>query len=85
MLAAASKNGDGIRTFELFRRVKRDGAEPISVTMLAVVDARVALTSLDQGEGRIEEAGEVVRRMPMKPSIRTWSSLISACRVHGKS
>ena len=216
MLAATSRNGDGIRTFKLFRRMKRDGSEPNSVTMLAVVDACVALASLDHGRavlgyivnsgfvsdvvvgnslinmfakcgciesssrvffelmptkdsvsyssmiqsygchgcgrdalrlfeemqelrfecdhitllailsacnhsglvdegvkifesfnedcavgsssvehyacyvdllgrgGRIEEAREVVRRMPVKPSVRILSSLVSACRVHGK-
>lgn len=34
--------------------------------------------------GKPEDACEVVRSMPMKPSARIWSSLVSACKVHGR-
>ncbi|GMY35200.1 pentatricopeptide repeat-containing protein At4g31070, mitochondrial-like [Fagus crenata] len=34
--------------------------------------------------GKLEDACEVVRAMPMKPSTRIWSSLVSACKVHGR-
>ncbi|KAF3437256.1 hypothetical protein FNV43_RR20009 [Rhamnella rubrinervis] len=34
--------------------------------------------------GKLEDACEVVRTIPMKPSTRIWSSLISACKVHGR-
>lgn len=34
--------------------------------------------------GRLEDACEVVSRMPMEPSMKIWSSLISACKVHGR-
>ena len=34
--------------------------------------------------GKLDDACEVVRAMPMKPSTRIWSSLVSACKVHGK-
>jgi pentatricopeptide repeat protein len=34
--------------------------------------------------GKLDDACEVVRAMPMKPSTRIWSSLVSACKVHGR-
>ncbi|KAL8536590.1 hypothetical protein ACS0TY_011971 [Phlomoides rotata] len=33
--------------------------------------------------GRIEEALEVVKKMPMKPSGSIWGSLLNSCRSHG--
>ncbi|KAL6184911.1 hypothetical protein ACLB2K_041046 [Fragaria x ananassa] len=33
--------------------------------------------------GELEDACEIVRSMPMKPSSRIWSSLVTACKVHG--
>ncbi|XP_048329673.2 pentatricopeptide repeat-containing protein At4g31070, mitochondrial [Ziziphus jujuba] len=34
--------------------------------------------------GKLEDACNVLRTIPMKPSTRIWSSLISACKVHGR-
>lgn len=34
--------------------------------------------------GKIEDACKVVSTMPMKPSTRILSSLVSACRIHGR-
>lgn len=34
--------------------------------------------------GKLEEACDVIKAMPMKPSIRIWSSLVSACKLHGR-
>ncbi|XP_050372959.1 pentatricopeptide repeat-containing protein At4g31070, mitochondrial [Argentina anserina] len=34
--------------------------------------------------GKLEDACEIVRSMPMKPSSRIWSSLVTACRAHGR-
>ncbi|XP_051146884.1 pentatricopeptide repeat-containing protein At5g48910-like [Andrographis paniculata] len=33
--------------------------------------------------GQLEEADEVVRRMPMEPSLSALGALLNACRVHG--
>ncbi|KAJ6822450.1 pentatricopeptide repeat-containing protein, mitochondrial [Iris pallida] len=53
MMEATSRAGHGVRTFELFGRMRRDGVEPNSVTMLAVVDACVGLASLDHGRAAL--------------------------------
>ncbi|VVB17313.1 unnamed protein product [Arabis nemorensis] len=34
--------------------------------------------------GKIDDAFEVIRNMPMNPSARIWSSLLSACEIHGR-
>ncbi|XP_057492162.1 pentatricopeptide repeat-containing protein At3g14330-like [Actinidia eriantha] len=34
--------------------------------------------------GRIKEAMEVVKNMPMKPTGSIWGSLLNSCRLHGK-
>lgn len=34
--------------------------------------------------GKLEDACDVIKGMPMKPSIRIWSSLVSACKRHGR-
>lgn len=33
--------------------------------------------------GRLEEAIEIIRTMPMKPDIGIWGALLGACRTHG--
>ncbi|KAL0739263.1 hypothetical protein Bca4012_015473 [Brassica carinata] len=34
--------------------------------------------------GKIDDAVEAVKNMPMKPSARIWSSLLSACEIHDR-
>ncbi|KAL1820024.1 hypothetical protein ACET3Z_014893 [Daucus carota] len=34
--------------------------------------------------GKLEDACDVIKAMPVKPSIRIWSSLVSACKLHGR-
>lgn len=34
--------------------------------------------------GKIDDAFEVIINMPMNPSARIWSSLLSACEIHGR-
>ncbi|KFK29686.1 hypothetical protein AALP_AA7G165600 [Arabis alpina] len=34
--------------------------------------------------GKIDDAIEVIRNMPMNPSERIWSSLLSGCEIHGR-
>ncbi|XP_075517503.1 LOW QUALITY PROTEIN: pentatricopeptide repeat-containing protein At4g31070, mitochondrial-like [Primulina tabacum] len=58
----------------------------------ALKDADVSLTmehyacyiDLLGRAGKLENACDVVDRMPMAPSPRIWSSLVFACKLHGK-
>ncbi|XP_057740878.1 pentatricopeptide repeat-containing protein At4g31070, mitochondrial [Arachis stenosperma] len=34
--------------------------------------------------GKLEDAMETLRTMPMEPSARMWSSLVSSCKLHGR-
>ncbi|KAH0650641.1 hypothetical protein KY290_031504 [Solanum tuberosum] len=34
--------------------------------------------------GKLEDASDVISRMPIKPTNRIWSSLISSCKLHGR-
>lgn len=34
--------------------------------------------------GKLREACEVIRTMPMKPSLKVWTSLVYACMAHGR-
>ncbi|GLT31761.1 hypothetical protein SLA2020_064720 [Shorea laevis] len=34
--------------------------------------------------GQVDDAYDIVRRMPLEPDINVWGSLLAACRVHNK-
>ncbi|KAJ0984251.1 hypothetical protein J5N97_002607 [Dioscorea zingiberensis] len=51
MMVNSSRNGYYFRTMELFKRMKRDGVKPNSVTMLAMLTACAGLLSTDHGQG----------------------------------
>lgn len=58
---------------------------------LALKDADVSLTMehyacyIDLGRaGKLENARDVVERMPMTPNPSIWSSLVFACKLHGR-
>ncbi|ONK78859.1 uncharacterized protein A4U43_C01F310 [Asparagus officinalis] len=70
MLAATSMIGDYGKTFELFQRMRRDGVEPNSITMLAIIDACIGLASLDHGLSVL--------------SYSVKYGLISDVKVHGR-
>ena len=33
--------------------------------------------------GHIEEAGELISRMPFRPGVLVWQALLGACHLHG--
>ncbi|KAA8522653.1 hypothetical protein F0562_009185 [Nyssa sinensis] len=50
--------------------------------MLLTIEHYACYIGLLGRAGKIDDACEVVSTMPMKPSTRIWSSLISACKVY---
>lgn len=62
----------------LFDKAARDNKIPLSVAHYA------CYIDLLGRVGEVERACEVVSTMPMKPSMNIWSSLVSACKLHGR-
>ncbi|BBG93504.1 Tetratricopeptide repeat-like superfamily protein [Prunus dulcis] len=46
------------------------------------VDHFSCMADLLGRKGRLEEATELVKSMPMKPDARIWGALLSACKIH---
>ncbi|KAF3775283.1 Pentatricopeptide repeat-containing protein [Nymphaea thermarum] len=65
---------EGLKQFE--RMEQEFGMRPSVEHYSCVVD-------LLGRAGRIHDAVELIRRMPMKPSKSVWGALLNACRVHG--
>ncbi|GMH05245.1 hypothetical protein Nepgr_007085 [Nepenthes gracilis] len=63
---------------QLFEGAIQEGKIPLTIEHYA---CQIDLLSR---AGNLEEACEIVQRMPMKPSIRIWSSLVSACKDFGR-
>jgi pentatricopeptide repeat protein len=63
---------------EKFDHVMKDDKIPLTTEHCP------CLVDLLGRSGKVEDACEVVRSMPMKPSTYILSSLVSACKVHGR-
>ncbi|KAJ0987181.1 hypothetical protein J5N97_005537 [Dioscorea zingiberensis] len=76
VLSACSHGGllnEGLACFDLMRRF---GVRPSIQHYGCLVD-------LLGRSGLLEEALEIINRLPMKPSVVIWSSLLASCRNHG--
>ncbi|KAG5104534.1 hypothetical protein JHK82_041504 [Glycine max] len=62
----------------IFKQVRADCEIPLTIEHYA------CLVDLLGRSGKLEYALEIRRTMPMKPSARIWSSLVSACKLHGR-
>ncbi|XP_061370863.1 pentatricopeptide repeat-containing protein At4g31070, mitochondrial [Gastrolobium bilobum] len=62
----------------VFKHVNADCEIPLTIEHYA------CLVDLLGRSGKLEDALEILRTMPMKPSARIWSSLVSACKLHGR-
>ncbi|PHT95032.1 hypothetical protein T459_02914 [Capsicum annuum] len=63
---------------KLFDEASKDKSFSITVELYA------CYIDLLGRAGKLEDASEVINRMPTKPSNRIWSSLISSCKLHGR-
>ncbi|XP_027174758.1 pentatricopeptide repeat-containing protein At4g31070, mitochondrial [Coffea eugenioides] len=64
--------------YKLFNETMKD--EKISLT----IEHYACYIDLLGRAGKLEDACDLVSRLPMKPSPRIWSSLVSSCKLHGK-
>jgi pentatricopeptide repeat protein len=78
VLSACNHSGLVEEGREVFDHVMKDDKTPLTIEHCA------CLVDLLGRSGKVEDACEVVRSMPMKPSTKIWSSLVSACKVHGR-
>ncbi|KAJ1687567.1 hypothetical protein LUZ63_018957 [Rhynchospora breviuscula] len=79
VLTACSRGGytnEGMDLFETMR--ERWGIEPQTEHYACVVD-------LLGRAGMEEMAYEIIKGMPMRPSVSVWGALLSACKMHGKT
>lgn len=112
MINAYGLHGHGSEALEIFQGMIKDGHEVDGMAFLAVLSAcnhaglvEEAQTIFTQAGkyhmpvtlehyacyisllgkfGKIDDAFEVTINMPMKPSARIWSSLLSASETHGR-
>ena len=79
MISAYGFHGFGEQDFnEMNERVQADCKIPLTI------EHYECLVDLLGRSGKLEDALKILRTMPMKPSARIWSSLVSACKLHGR-
>jgi len=76
-LTACNHSGLIEEAQELFHEAIRE-KNPLGIEHYA------GLVDLLGRAGRIEAASELVRWMPFRPTVKIWSSLVSACMDHGR-
>lgn len=78
VISACARGGRTMEGLELFETMKeRFGIEPRTEHYACVVD-------LLGRAGMEERAYELIKGMPMRPSVAVWGALLGACRIHGK-
>lgn len=78
VLSACNHAGLVAEGQQIFKQVNADSKIPLTIEHYA------CLVDLLGRSGKLEDALEILRTMPMKPSARVWSSLVSACKLHGR-
>ncbi|XP_050229610.1 pentatricopeptide repeat-containing protein At4g31070, mitochondrial [Mercurialis annua] len=78
VLSACNHSGLVQEGQQIFDNVKKDGKFPLTIEHYA------CLVDLLGKSGNIDDAFRITETMPMKPSTRIWSSLVSACKAHGQ-
>lgn len=113
LISSYGLHGCGEEALRLLHKMLGRGIEPDAITLLSILsacnhsglaeegksifnivikDCKISLSSehyacyvdLLGKTGKIKDAFEVVRTMPMKPSTKLLSSLVSACKMHGR-
>lgn len=68
--------------FEEGKKIFDEASKDISFSI--TVELYACYIDLLGRAGKLEDASEVISRMPMKPTNRIWSSLISSCKLYGR-
>uniref|UniRef100_A0A1J3EZ54 Putative pentatricopeptide repeat-containing protein n=3 Tax=Noccaea caerulescens TaxID=107243 RepID=A0A1J3EZ54_NOCCA len=67
---------DGLRYLELMRK---------EYSIVASPDHFSCVVSLLSRSGKLEEAYELIKSMPVEANVSAWGSLLGGCSVHGNS
>ena len=78
VLSACNHAGLVAEGQRIFKQVRADCEIPLTI------EHYECLVDLLGRSGKLEDALKILRTMPMKPSARIWSSLVSACKLHGR-
>ncbi|KAI3462266.1 hypothetical protein Pfo_018929 [Paulownia fortunei] len=98
LIVGLADHGESMSALKFFRRMEDEGVRPNEVTFIwlrifgsmrdvyGIVPGPKhygCLVDLLGRAGLLEQAGKVVRRMPMEPDSYVLGALLNACRVHG--
>lgn len=75
VLSACAHGGSVNASLEIFSRMEKYG-------LSTGIKHYGCLIDLLGCAGRIKEAYDLIKRMPMKPNDAFWGSLLGACRIH---
>ncbi|KAJ7963887.1 Pentatricopeptide repeat-containing protein [Quillaja saponaria] len=81
LMQAYAQHGLVEDAIQLFREMEQLGAEINAVTFLCVLFA----CSHAGRVGRLDDAVEFIRSMPVEPNEMIWQTLLGACRTHGNA
>nr|GMD59640.1 pentatricopeptide repeat-containing protein At2g37320 [Ipomoea batatas] len=88
MIAGYAHHGLAPKAIELFEQMKDQKVKPDSITFLGILSAcrHAGLVKHDLlgRAGRVEEARNLIKEMPVKPNGIIWGSLLMSSRLHWK-
>ncbi|RVW51582.1 Pentatricopeptide repeat-containing protein [Vitis vinifera] len=82
MIVGFAMHGLAGAAMELFDEMLKTEIKPNRVTFIGVLTACSHAGMVEQA-GRLEEALNLVKMMPMNPHGGVWGALLGACRIHG--
>ncbi|KAK9115995.1 hypothetical protein Sjap_014942 [Stephania japonica] len=81
MIVACAIHGQGPKAISVFKNMKAAQVQPDAVTLLGLLYACNHSGMVD--EGRLNEAYEFIKDLPIRPTPILWRTLLSACYNHG--
>lgn len=77
IIAGNAQHGFGKEALQLFDKMLWVGMKPGSITFLGVL-----MVDLLGRAGCLEEAEEMINKMPVEPNACVWGALLGSCRIH---